>query len=207
MILIDGDTLSILSPFQSSVSFMSSVTPHILNAARLILRGGVIAYPTEGVYGLGCDPFNAEAVNRILDIKQRSVSKGLILIADDYSRFKPFIASLAPEQERTLSDSWPGPITWVVPHNGQLPEWITGGRSTVAIRVTSHPVASALCTEVKGPIVSTSANRHQQEALITQSSVEQLLSSDVDFIVPGQVLTPGKPSVIKDLVSGEHYRN
>ena len=97
-------------------------------------------------------------------------------------------------------------MTWTVPHNGTLPEWITGGRSTVAIRVTAHPVAANLCAQFGQPLVSTSANRQGRPALERQLQVRQQLANELDFIVPGRVLTPGKASQIEDLISGQRYR-
>ncbi len=170
------------------------------------MQGGVIAYPTEGVFGLGCDPFNADAVGRILEIKKRPVHKGLILIAHSIEIFRPFLAELTSFQEQTLMDSWPGAVTWVAPHNGSLPSWITGGRPTIAIRVTSHPIASALCQEAGIPLVSTSANRHKRPAIETQLQVQAQLGPQLDYVVSGRVLTPGKTSKIKDLISGAAYR-
>lgn len=176
-------------------------------AAAAVYEGSVIAYPTEGVFGIGCDPMNPDAVSRILTIKKRPVHKGLILIASDLDIFRPFLADLTSEQEQRLVDSWPGATTWVVPHNGTLPSWVTGNRDTVAIRVTCHPIAHALCRELKMPLVSTSANRSGKEALETQLKVRCQLGNEVDYILPGRVLTPGKTSQIRDLISNVQYRN
>lgn len=175
-------------------------------AAETLLDGGVIAYPTEGVFGLGCDPFNADAVGRILDIKQRPVDKGLILIADDLARFAPYLSPLTAEQRSQLVVSWPGPYTWVVPHNGSLPDWITGGRDTVAIRVSGHPLARALSAQAGMPIVSTSANRSGRPSLITSLQVRSVLGGDIDCLLHGRVQTPGQASQIRDLISGRQFR-
>jgi L-threonylcarbamoyladenylate synthase len=175
-------------------------------AASHVYAGNVIAYPTEGVFGLGCDPFNADAVGRILSIKKRPVEKGLILIADHIDRVLPFLIELSPKQFDTLNASWPGPYTGVIPDNGALPDWVTGGRNTVAVRVTAHPAASALCKAAQMPIVSTSANRSGKPALHTRLQVRQQLASELDFIVPGSVQTPGQSSQITDLLSGHTFR-
>ena len=176
-------------------------------AARTVHRGGVIAYPTEGVFGLGCDPFNSDAVARILTIKSRPVEKGVILIASHVRQLLPFLTDLSFEQWLLLNSTWPGPFTWVIPHNGLLPFWITGGRSTIAVRVTNHPVAKALCEAIQFPLVSTSANRTTRPALITGLQVRTQLGKEVDFIVGGRVNTPGQASQIRDLVSGHQFRS
>jgi len=186
---------------------MSHYSQHIRIAASTVFYGGVIAYPTEGVFGLGCDPFNPDAVSRILAIKKRPINKGLILISDDISRFIPYFGDLTEQQLQQLQTSWPGPNTWVLPHNGLLPSWITGGRNTVAMRVTNHPTAKALCAELRMPLISTSANRHSRPALETKLQVQRQLASKLDYILPGKVLTPGKASQIHDLISGQQFRS
>jgi L-threonylcarbamoyladenylate synthase len=185
---------------------METFSLSLKRAAATVFSGGVIAYPTEGVFGLGCDPFNADAVARILEIKNRPVHKGLILIGSSLECFKPYLAELTSEQEYRLQESWPGATTWVVPHNGQLPSWITGNRSTVAIRVTSHPTAMALCAELNMPLVSTSANRSGRKPIETTLQAYKQLGGSLDYIVSGKVLTPGKSSQIKDLVTNIQYR-
>lgn len=186
---------------------MKSFSLTLKRAAATVFSGGVIAYPTEGVFGLGCDPFNADAVGRILEIKRRPVHKGLILIGPSLESFKPYLAELTSEQEHRLNESWPGATTWVVPHNGQLPGWITGDRSSVAIRVTSHPTALALCKELNMPLVSTSANRSGRRPIETTLQAHLQLGKELDYIVPGKVLTPGKSSQIKDLITNIQYRS
>ena len=118
---------------------------HLRQAARIIHDGGVVAYPTEGVFGLGCDPWQHSAVLRILAIKERAVAAGLILIATDRRQLDGWIDPSAAE-ERALAATDPF-VTWVVTAEPDCPEWITGGRSTCAVRITQHPVAAALCRE------------------------------------------------------------
>ena len=175
-------------------------------AASHVYAGGVIAYPTEGVFGLGCDPFNADAVGRILSIKRRPVEKGLILISDDLKKLTPYLTDLTEAELSQLRRSWPGPYTWVIPHNGLLPDWVTGGRETVAVRVTDHPIAKSLCTALQIPLISTSANRSQRPALTTAIQVRKQLADEIDFLVAGRVQTPGQASQITDLKSGRTFR-
>ncbi len=119
------------------------------HAVRLLRGGGIVAYPTEGVYGLGCDPLDGAAVTRLLALKGRSRRKGLILIAASFERVRPFLAPLDPELEAAARADWPGPVTWVLPAAPATPAWLTGGRQTLAVRVTAHPVAAALCRELR----------------------------------------------------------
>ena len=175
-------------------------------AAKQVKKGGVIAYPTEGVFGLGCDPFNEDAVTRILQLKGRPVEKGVILIASELSIFQPYLVELTDEQRQRMNSSWPGATTWVVPHNGSLPDWVTGGRDNVAIRVSGHPLARALCQRLQMPLVSTSANRSGEPAATTDSEVKQQLGSELDYVLTGKVLTPGQSSQIKDLITQTQYR-
>ena len=132
-------------------------TWRVQQAARAIRAGAVIAYPTEAVWGLGCDPWNEEAVYRLLALKERPMHKGLILVADDIGQFDFLLDDLPEIWQERLAGSWPGPNTWLVPHQGRLPAWITGRHASVALRVSDHPLVRALCA-LTGPLVSTSAN-------------------------------------------------
>ena len=119
-----------------------SVSHRLRLAAHLMHRGGVIAYPTEAVYGLGCDPWNGEAVARLLAIKRRDVSKGLILIAADAAQLAPFVEELPAARMAEIRASWPGPHTWLLPARAITPRWLTGRFDTLAVRVTAHPLAA-----------------------------------------------------------------
>jgi L-threonylcarbamoyladenylate synthase len=169
---------------------------------NILLNGGVIAYPTEGVFGLGCDFMNSQAVDRILAIKKRDVSKGLILVTHHIDTLLPFLIELSVQQRAQLDASWPGPNTWVIPHNGSLPDWVTGGRNTVAVRVSDHPIVKSLCRALNQPLVSTSANHSGKAALTSRSQVRYCLGKDVDAIAPGTVQSIGKASTIRDLSTG-----
>ncbi len=121
-------------------------------------RGDVIAYPTEGVFGLGCDPFNEVAVRKLLLIKQRSPAKGLILVADRWDVLAELTAPVDENQLARVLITWPGAVTWVFPASNAVPAWITGNFNSVALRVSKHPMIKAICEAFGGPIVSTSAN-------------------------------------------------
>jgi L-threonylcarbamoyladenylate synthase len=166
-------------------------------AVRCLRRGGVIAYPTEGVWGLGCDPQNKQAVTKILKIKNRVAEKGVILIAGDINQLSPYLGVIPEPIFKKVEASWPGPITWVLPASAAAPEWITGGRDTVAVRVTTHSLVRMLCRSWGGAIVSTSANRSGREAASTQYAVQAALGNEVDYLLAGTTLGDGKPSAIR----------
>ena len=173
-------------------------------SARLV-DDGVIAYPTEGVWGLGCLPTSAQAVARILALKGRSWEQGLLLVAADISQFEDYLVGLDNDRQGELETNWPGPVTYLVPDNGVAPWWVIGNNTTVGLRVSDHPVVRALC-ESTGPLVSTSANETGHPAAVTSLQVRQYFGARVDLLVPGQLGNSTGPSVIKHLVSGEKIR-
>lgn len=178
-----------------------SVSPLLRRAARLIRRGGVIAYPTEAVYGLGCDPARRDAVERILAIKARPASAGLILIASSLAQLDGWIGPTAEERKR-LTSRTRAPVTWIVSAGPKAKRWLTGGRKTVAVRVTAHPVAAALCQAAGSPLVSTSANRHGRPAARTALAARRRLGRALDLVVPGAVGGLRNPTEIRDARSG-----
>lgn len=178
-------------------------------AVRVIQQGGIIAYPTEAVYGLGCDPFNAEAVLRLLALKGRPMEKGLILIASDISQLRPFMARLSPDQLQQLETSWPGPVTWLVPARPETPTWLRGQHDTIAVRVTGHPVAAALCQAVGHALVSTSANPAGRQPATTPLQVRRYFSdqeNQIDHIMVGPLGSHTSPTTIRDLATGQTVR-
>jgi L-threonylcarbamoyladenylate synthase len=178
----------------------------IRRAGALIRAGGVIAYPTEAVWGFGCDPLDAEAVARILDIKQRPASMGLILIAADPDQLRPWVEAVSPEIEARVAASWPGPVTWVLPAQPWVPGWVHGGRGTIAVRVTAHEQSAALCRAAGFAIVSTSANRSGKPPARTGIQVRRWFRDDLDLILDGATGGRDRPSEIRDAVSGRPIR-
>lgn len=175
-----------------------------------IRQGGIIAYPTEGVWGLGCDPFNEAAVNEILQIKGREVEKGLILVASSLAQIYMLMEGLPEEAKHRLESSCPGPETWLIPDPNQaIPSWIKGKFATVAIRVSKHPVVVRLCDEL-GLLVSTSANPADREPALSEEQVKayfpECLSAGKLRIVPGELGGQRGPSRIVDLMSRELVR-
>ena len=175
-------------------------------AASWIRAGGVIAYPTEAVWGLGCDPANPDAVARLLTIKHRSYRKGLILIASDWTQLQPWLQTVSARQEKQLLDTWPGPTTWLIPAADDCPVWLTGDHSNLAVRVTTHPVVRSLCNSLDSPIVSTSANKSGRQAARSALGVRLQLSNDIDYLLPGELGGLERPSRIRDLASGRIIR-
>ena len=184
----------------------SSISVEIQRAVTVIKANGVIAYPTEAVWGLGCDPFSKKAVERILVMKQRKLNMGLILIARNIEQLDPFLIGLSLSDIDELQKSWPGPQTWLVPNNNTAPDWITGKKSTLAVRVTDHPIASALCANFGAPLVSTSANPHGLPPAKTISKINKYFAAKIDYIVPGMLGKIPNPTPIKHLSTGEILR-
>lgn len=179
---------------------------HVRRAARVLDAGGVIVYPSEGVLGLGCDPFRVSAVRRLLRLKRRPMRMGFILIASAFEQIRPLIVALPPVLMREVQDSWPGPVTWVLPAAARVPEWLTGGRDTLALRVTAHPLASAICSAFGAPMVSTSANLRGRPPPRHVLSLSRELRSGVDYVVPGRTGGARGPTEIRDARSGALLR-
>jgi len=173
-------------------------------ASEVLLGGGVIAYPTEGVFGLGCLPDDTDAVERVLWIKQRSPNKGLILIAarpqqlDDW--IDPAVRGALPEPDPRQ------PITWIVPPAARVPAIVTGDNPGLAVRITSNPTAAAICDAVDMPIVSTSANIAGRPVARNTFILRRNFGRLVDFVVPGECGPASGPSEIRELETGRVLR-
>jgi len=192
----------------NSLSTQSEYPDHILQAVLALQSGRVIAYPTEGVWGLGCDPFNVEAVQALLDLKQRPVEKGVILIAADVAQVAEYLTPLTPAQRQQVLASWqPGlpAATWLVPLTSAVPTWISGKHDRVAIRVTQHAQTQALCRAFGGVIVSTSANISGAPAALDSDTVRGYFTDQV-LIVEGATGGATAPSTIRDALSGQVIR-
>jgi L-threonylcarbamoyladenylate synthase len=173
-------------------------------ATDVLLGGGIIAYPTEGVFGLGCLPDDIDAVARILRIKQRSPAKGLILIAARPDQFDDWID---PAACGTLPDPDPQqPVTWIVPPAPRVPAIVTGDNPGLAVRITTNPTAAAICEDVDMPIVSTSANVSGRPVARNRFVLRRNFGGLVDFVVPGECGPASGPSEIRDLETGKVLR-
>lgn len=164
-----------------------------------------MAYPTESVYGLGCDPLDWAAVEKILGCKGRSADAGLIVLADEYDRLAPFIKPSSEEKTR-MAATWPGPVTWVCTASEAAPPWITGDRDTIAVRITGHRTAADLCRAAGMAIVSTSANRTGRPPCRSALHVRMRLHRKVDYILAGATGGRSRPSEIRDARTGAVLR-
>jgi len=171
-------------------------------AAQIIRRGGLVAYPTEYCFGLGCDPLHRAAVLRLLRLKRRPADKGLILIAADVAQLERYVADIP----KNVLATWPGPHTWLVEPRDTVPGWITGQHPKIAVRVTAHPVAAALCKAAGMALVSTSANRGGGVPARTDREVERLFGKELDFVIHDVVGDAPAPTPIRDAVTGELVR-
>lgn len=175
-------------------------------AARAVAEGGIIAYPTEYVWGLGCDPANEAAVMRLLAIKQRPREKGLILVAAEFAQLQAWVDIAWGALAEAVRSSWPGPHTWLLPATARAPVWITGGRDSLAVRISAHAAVRALCEACDGPLVSTSANRSGQPPATDRETVLRSLGAELDLITHGDVTAAGKPTPIRNALTNELVR-
>lgn len=175
-------------------------------AANCFRNGGIIAYPTEAVFGIGCDPLNWYAVQKLLFIKKRSIKKGLILIAAYFEQIKPFIKVLSKCEYSKINSTWPGPYTWLLPASSKTPIWLKGQHTTLAVRITAHPVASALCNACDSPLVSTSANISHRPPARSILAVRKTFGKEIDFLLGGAT-NQQRPTEIRDLKTGVVIRS
>lgn len=183
---------------------MLVITNKLDEAQTCLCQGKLLAYPTEAVYGLGCDPFNQQAVLALLALKQRSLSKGLILLISNWSQLSPLIAEVPASLLAPVQESWPGPVTWLFPKGACIPEWLCGEHDSIAIRMTAHPIARALC--LKAPLISTSANISGHLPARDVAGVCEQFPEGIDVIFDGPVGGASAPSCIYDVRSGERLR-
>ena len=182
-----------------------NIAEQVKQAAMVIDTGGIIAYPTEGVYGLGCNPFNEAAVKQILTLKKRDISKGLIIIGANWQQLQSLTTPIpAIQLEKVLQTS--RPITWLFPANATVPQWITGESNQIAIRIIHHPIARALC-ELTGVLVSTSANISAQASASSAIEVNAIFGDKLDMIIDAPVGYLKKPTPIINVITDEMIRH
>lgn len=182
-----------------------TMTWRLRQAVHQLQAGGVIAYPTEAVYGVGCDPWNEAALLRLLELKQRSWEKGLILIASDFNQLQDFIQPVSAETLKQLEETWPGPVTWLLPVREEVSALLTGIHDTIAVRITAHLQSRALCEAFDGAIVSTSANRTGVRPAKNVHQVRWQLPG-LDYVMPGALGGATQPSQIRDAGTGAIIR-
>lgn len=183
----------------------SNIHNQIKQAVQYLHEGKTIAYPTEAVYGLGCNPFDEKAVANLFHVKQRPIEKGVILVAGSVEQIMDWVSLYDTPWQESVLDSWPGPVTWVLPLKKSMPDWITGGRDTVAIRVSSHPIIQELCNQFGGPIVSTSANLTNQPPAKSCEQINQIFKNTV-WCISAELGNLKHPTQIKDAKTGQVLR-
>lgn len=174
---------------------------NIKKAISILCDGGVIAYPTESVFGLGCDPDNESALLKLLRIKNRSSSKGMLMVSHDFSLVTKYINFTHIDETDLMytKEFWPGPFTFLFPASDSCSQLLKGNHSTIAIRISTHPIIKALCSGFNKPIVSTSANISGNPPCVSLTDVHTNFDNIVNFIVDGETLNYSKPSTIIDL--------
>lgn len=183
-------------------------TSSITHAAEVFCQGGIIAYPTEAVFGLGCDPDNDKAVKSLLSLKQRSADKGLILLAANYTQLLPYLddGAINQNQRFRILSRWPAALTQVLPAHPNISPLLCGVFDSIAVRITNHPDVIALCNLTNKPIVSTSANLTGQPPAINWQQVELQLGDQVDSIIKTETLGFLKPTSIINGLTGDIIR-
>lgn len=194
-----------------AVMAMSSNRPRkipfrLRQSVLALSRGGVIACPTEAVWGLSCDPLNEAAIERVLSLKNRPADKGLILVAADEAQLEFLLHDLPQPLRQKVTMSWPGPNTWLLPHHGRVPELVHGRFSSVAARVSGHPMVRELCRQFGSPLVSTSANPAGMPAPKDLFTVRRYFGHRLDEVLPGAVGNTDRPSTIRDVFTDEVLR-
>ena len=180
--------------------------PH--QAASLIHSGGIIAYPTEAVYGLGCDPDNFDALNRLLALKNRPWKKGLIIVASHWEQLDDYVdfSKMTAKQITQAKQKWPGPVTQVMPAKASVNPKLIGSFDTIAVRISAHPVVQQLCQSLGKPLVSTSANLSGESPALSIEQIEQTFEHKIDAVIIGELGEQTQPSSIIDALTGQVFR-
>jgi L-threonylcarbamoyladenylate synthase len=175
-------------------------------AVAALRAGGVIAYPTEAVYGLGCDPFDRNAIARLFALKQRPPGQGVLLIAADFPQVEKFIGNAPAAAIARARATWPGPHTWIFPRSAATPDWLAGNHDGIALRVTAHTLAARLCHAFGGALVSTSANRHGASPARSAAHVRSVFGAEIAYVLDGATGGLEQPTPIRDAISGAVLR-
>lgn len=173
-------------------------------ARQFLVQGKIIAYPTEAIYGLGCDPFNQQAVEKLLALKQRSSSKGLIILIAEWSQLTSLVRAVPKHLLDAVRATWPGPVTWVFPKAATIPDWLSGQHNSIAVRMSAHSVANKLCAA--GPVISTSANISGQVPAVDIAGLYAQFPQGIDGLLAGDLGGANQPSSIYDVLSGQRLR-
>ncbi len=183
--------------------------PNLLDtvgAVEQLRAGQVIAYPTEAVFGLGCDPTNETAVRKLLALKGRHESAGLVLIASEFSQLQPWVSDIDESLKDKAMQTWPGPVTWLFPRAAGVPDYVAGEHDSIAVRITAHAPSRGLCRAFGSALISTSANHAAARPARSVAEVDDYFGDDLAGILTGPLGGADKPSEIRDLVSGNIIR-
>ena len=178
------------------------------DAATLLRDGGVMAYPTEAVFGLGCNPHDPAAFAKIFALKQRPATQGVLLIAAEFAQLERYI-DFTQVPDAVLAQvhaSWPGPHTWVFPRSAAVPDWVAGAHAGIALRVTAHEPAAALCRAFGSALVSTSANPHGEPPAKSTQTVRDYFGDALDGLLDAPLGTQDRPTTIRDALTGAIIR-
>lgn len=175
-------------------------------ASKFLQQGKIIAYPTEAVYALGCDPLNEYAIDELLTLKQRDVAKGLILIAASLQQLQPYLITDYPDVLKQALVTWPGPTTWVIPAQNWVPQWLTGQHGSLAVRVSSHPLVVMLCQSFGGPVIATSANISGIYPAHKTYQIIKTFGRYTPYIIKGETSGMNKPTPIFDAITSKQLR-
>ncbi|HEX5304890.1 MAG TPA: Sua5/YciO/YrdC/YwlC family protein [Dyella sp.] len=180
----------------------------IEGAAALLRAGGVLAYPTEAVFALGCDPQDLAAFERVFALKQRPADQGVLLVAAEFEQIERYLAldQLPEDRLRAVKAGWPGPHTWVFPRAAAAPAWIAGVHEGIAVRVSAHPTVAALCRAFGGAIVSTSANPYEQPPARSPQEVIGYFGDALDGLLAAPLGGVDQPCPIFDASTGAIIR-
>lgn len=175
-------------------------------AIQVLQDGGIIAYPTEAVYGLGCRADDRAAVERICKLKGRPIAQGVIVLIDDLDQLGDWIEPITDPQLERLRSTWPGPVTWLIPATNSCPAWLRGKHAGLAVRQSAHPLCRELVGALDVPLVSTSANRSGQPPATSAAEASAIFGDEVELIIDGSLGGSDEPSAIYDLVTGNRVR-
>ncbi len=175
-------------------------------AVEQLRAGHVIAYPTEAVFGLGCDPGNESAVRKLLALKGRQESAGLVLIASDFSQLQPWVSTPDSSLTQQAMQTWPGPVTWLFPRATAVPDYVAGDHDSIAVRITAHEPSRALCEAFGSALISSSANHSAAKPARNAAEVEGYFGHYIKGILAGPLGGAKNPSEIRDLMSGSIIR-
>ena len=171
----------------------------------LFLQDKIFAYPTEGVWGIGCNPFSEKAVKKLINLKKRPKNKGIIVLAGSLQQLLPFTQHLSEKLKKRMNSKWPGPHTWLVPSSPDIPKWLIGPTGLVALRLSDHKTVIELTESFNMPICSSSANISGQEPAKNLDEIRTFFGNKV-LIIEGELGGLKKPTPVQNLESKEWLR-